>query len=75
VCPGFAIKITLTLYHASGIHPRARQDVKILTSGPDKISIPFFHCAGKLPSSPADLKEPKPLEAVKSPEASLKPPI
>jgi hypothetical protein len=60
VLPGFGIKITLTLCHASVIYPRARQTVKILTSGPDKISIPFFKSAGKILSSPADLKEPEP---------------
>jgi hypothetical protein len=54
---GFGIKITITLCHASGIYPRARQAVKILTSRPDKISISFFKSAGKIPSSLADLKE------------------
>jgi hypothetical protein len=59
--PGLGIKITLTLCHSSGIYPRTRQAVKILTSGsgPDKVSIPFFKNAGKISSSPADLKRPK----------------
>jgi hypothetical protein len=60
MCPDLGIKITLTLCHPSGIYPRARQAVKILTSRPDKISIPFFKSAGKIPFSPADLKKPKP---------------
>jgi hypothetical protein len=34
--------------------------VKILTSGPNKISIPFFKSAGKIPTSLADLKESNP---------------
>jgi hypothetical protein len=37
----------------SVIYPRASQAVKILTSGPDKISIPFFKSA-------EDLKDSKP---------------
>jgi hypothetical protein len=58
---GFGIKVTLTLCRVSGIYPKMRQAVKILTSGPDKIPIPFFKSAGKIPCSPADLTEPKPL--------------
>jgi hypothetical protein len=45
---GFGIKITL-----ASIYPRASQAMKILTSGPDKISFPFFKSA-------EDLKDSKP---------------
>jgi hypothetical protein len=58
---GFGIKVTLTLCLASGIYPKVRQDVMILTSSPDKIPIPFFKSAGKIPCPPADLKGTKTL--------------
>jgi hypothetical protein len=63
VRPGLGIKITLTLCHASGIHPRARQAVKILISDPDKISNQFFKSAGKILSSPGRLEGTKTLNS------------
>jgi hypothetical protein len=47
VRPVFEIKITLTLCHASGLYPRARQAMKILTSSQIKFQFNFSRVLGR----------------------------